>query len=125
HEVLVGILVDDGPAGKIDKHAVPLLGGIHAVVVLHIHVDGKPDLLLVGETGRLASALPRLGEDGEEDRGQDGDDRNDDEKLDQGKTAALTHSGPPVSHETGRTSRGSPGPTSDTLSIRVVPAHWL
>jgi hypothetical protein len=38
-------------------------------------------------TGGLTRLVPRLGEDGEEDRCQNGNDRDHDEQLDQGKSA--------------------------------------
>src|SRR5207245_10479409 len=47
------------------------------VVVLGIHQHGQPLLLHVAQAACLPRLLPRLGEDREEDRSQDGDDGND------------------------------------------------
>src|SRR5262249_31134086 len=57
------------------------------VIILRIHHHGRAHLLDIGEALRLPRLLPRLGEDGEEDRGQDSDDRYHNEQLDQCKAS--------------------------------------
>ena len=59
------------------------------VIVLNIHQEGVAVLPEIRGAGRHAGLLACLREDGEEDRGQDGDDRYDDEQLDQRKAAML------------------------------------
>jgi len=58
------------------------------VIVLRVLHHAQHQLLQVRETARLARLLARLGEDGEQDRRQDGDDRDHDQQLDQGETLA-------------------------------------
>lgn len=55
------------------------------VVVAEIDVDGGAELLEVADRGRFLGGGFGSGEDGEEDCGQDGDDRNHDEQFDQGE----------------------------------------
>jgi NAD(P)-dependent dehydrogenase (short-subunit alcohol dehydrogenase family) len=50
-----------------DGHTVVGVHRVRLVVVLDVHHDTKPELLGVGEAGGLASLLPGLSEDGEED----------------------------------------------------------
>src|SRR5262249_31328440 len=64
------------------------------VVVLGVHRDAQSQLLHVGQAGRRASLFTRLGKDGEENGGQDGNNRYHDQQLDQGKggdTKPLQH----------------------------------
>src|SRR5207247_668235 len=62
------------------------------IVVLGIHQHRGRELLAVRQTTGLAGLLTRLGENREKDRSEDGDNRNHDEKFDQGKPC------PPVRH---------------------------
>src|SRR5712691_7950830 len=66
---------------------LPPSAGIRQVliVVLDVHLNGRADLLHVRKAARRARLFAGLGEDREKNRGQDGDDSNDDEKLDQGE----------------------------------------
>lgn len=59
-------------------------------VVVHVHAGGQPDLVLTGETGGSLRPVPRPGERGQEKADQQGNDSDNDEKLDQGEA------GPPV-----------------------------
>ena len=56
------------------------------VGVLGVLHEGHPELPLVGLAGGAAGVLPDLLKNGEEDGGENRDDRNDNEQLDQGKT---------------------------------------
>jgi hypothetical protein len=47
----------------------------HLIVVLHILDERHAELLDVAQARRPARLVASLGKDGEEDRGQDGDDR--------------------------------------------------
>src|SRR5207253_6559319 len=82
-EVLVGPVADG--VGH------PLL-----VPVLRVHHRRRADLPVVREAGRLPRLLPRLGEHWEQNGGQDGNNGNDDEKLDQRETVSSLHGGPPA-----------------------------
>ena len=62
-------------------------GGVGALVVR----ECRADLLHVAETGRLTRFFTGLGEDGKEDRGQDGNDRNDDKEFDECEAATVTY----------------------------------
>src|SRR5437870_6270824 len=55
----------------------------YLIVILRVHHDGRTDLPVVRQTRRLTRLLPRLREDGEQNRGQDGYDRDDHEQLDE------------------------------------------
>lgn len=57
--------------------------GKGVVPILHILVEGKADLAQVGEARRLPRLFPGLGEDREEDRRENRNDRHDHEQLDQ------------------------------------------
>src|SRR4051812_5715232 len=59
------------------------------VAVLNVKVKPDPDLLLVRHTRRPLSRRLRLSKDREQDRRQDGDDSNNDEKLNERKSAVL------------------------------------
>src|SRR5262249_9309896 len=61
------------------------------VVILRVHLVGKPDLLQVGEACRRPGFLAGVGEDREEDRRQDGDDRYHYEQLDQCEGTSPLH----------------------------------
>ena len=62
------------------------------VIVLGIHHPGDAHLLQVGKARGGAGLVSRLGEDGEQDRSQDGYDRNHHEQFDESKTPTLpTH----------------------------------
>ena len=62
------------------------MDGRHLVVVLDVGQLGHAELLQVGLAGALARVLSRAGKDREEDRRQDGDNRDYHEQLDEGKT---------------------------------------
>ena len=65
-------------------------GGGHIVgVVAGVHGDGQPNLLHVGRAGDGAGLLARLGEGGEQHRGEDGDDGDDDEELNEREAPAA------------------------------------
>jgi len=66
----------------------------HLVIVLSVLQEAQGELLLVAQTARLARLLARLGEDREEDRRQDGDDRDDDEQLNECETLASHETSP-------------------------------
>ena len=69
-------------------------GGGHIVgVVAGVHGDGQPNLLHVGRAGDGAGLLARLGEGGEQHRGEDGDDGDDDEELDESERTLVAFHG--------------------------------
>src|SRR5947209_20021146 len=76
---------------------LPPRAGIRQVliVILDVHLNCRSDLLHVRKAARRARLFAGLGEDREKNRGQDGDDGNDDEKLDQRERSyypdALSH----------------------------------
>src|SRR5439155_19107465 len=57
----------------------------HFVVVLNIHQVRHTDVLEMANASALPRLLARLGENGKEDRGEDGDNGYHDKKLDEGK----------------------------------------
>ena len=57
---------------------------------------GQAELLLVGQAGGLARLFAGLGEDGEEDSGEDRNDGDHDEQLDQREAAPAAWLGFPV-----------------------------
>jgi hypothetical protein len=67
-------------------------GHEHLVIVLGVHGDCQAELLDVRQAGRLPGLGSRPREDGEQNRGQDGDDGDHDQQLDQGEaTSGLPH----------------------------------
>src|SRR5262249_44466350 len=66
------------------------------VVILDIHQHPQIQLLDVAQAGSRTGLVPRLGKDREQDRGQDGDDGDDDKQFDQGETTVSSHSAPPM-----------------------------
>jgi len=67
-------------------------------MILGIHLHRRGDLPLVAYTGRLPGLLPRSGEDREQNSGQHGDDRDDDQQFDERETPGLTGGKPEVKH---------------------------
>ena len=66
-------------------------GGVVGVVV-GVHDHGESELLEVGGAGDGARLLAGLRQGGQQHRRQDGDDRDDDEQLDQGEVSvSLLH----------------------------------
>src|SRR5262245_28843331 len=63
------------------------------VVVLRIHVKCERNLLRVAEAGGRARLLPHLGEDREEDGGENGDNGDHDEQFDEREAATRWGSG--------------------------------
>ena len=59
-------------------------------MILGIHLHRRGDLPLVAYTGRLPGLLPRSGEDREQNSGQHGDNRDDDQQFDERETPGLT-----------------------------------
>src|SRR5205823_5546219 len=60
-----------------------------AVIILLVEIQRQAYLPAVAQARRLARPLSRLRENWEEDRCQDGDDRDHDEQLDQGEAELL------------------------------------
>ena len=86
-------VLDVGSDGLVPGPGIPGLDdplhSEHLVVVTDVHQGAEGELLEVAQAGGLARLFARLGEDGEQDRRQDGDDRDDDQQLDQGEALAL------------------------------------
>jgi hypothetical protein len=61
------------------------------VVILGIHRHRRAKLFLVGEAGAGTRLLPRLGEDGEEDRRENGDDGDHHKQFDQRKAGSAAY----------------------------------
>ena len=59
---------------------------VHVVVVVLVQLDGEADLLEIAKALGLLGRLFGLGKDREKDRGQNGDNRDDDEEFDQSES---------------------------------------
>jgi len=81
------------PVGGQGVVFVLVRGGERFVVVLRVHHQSEPDLLLVGKAGRLPGFFAGLGEHGEEDGGEDGDDGDHHQQFDEGEGAVAARHG--------------------------------
>jgi len=99
------------------------------VVVLNVHQDGETDLLHIAQAARLPCLLTSSGEHREEDRRKNGDDGDDNQQLDKGKT--LTSCGQSttsydcwlsLSPEGGSTKSEGHSSSADAASLHVPEA---
>ena len=74
-----------GAAESWVEGSVEVSRRIGVVVVGSVDGEAKADLLDIAEVGRLLGGRLGLGEYGEKDSSKNGDDRNNDQKLNQGK----------------------------------------
>src|SRR5690554_4044317 len=81
----------------------PKAQGEGLVIIVDVLHEGESPLLGITRAACLARFLTRLREDREQNRRQNGDNRNDDQQLNQGKASAITsHSDtPPLKIEGG------------------------
>ena len=88
HLPVVDVRVQDG------DHALPVLRVGERQVLVPVHrvlVEGQRELLGVVQAARLSRLLPGFGEDREEDRRKDRNDRDHDQKLNQRKPTSRDH----------------------------------
>ena len=78
------------PVAIIAAEVVHASGREFFVIVLGVHHQTEGDLLHIRETGGLARLLPRLGKDREKNRGQDGDNSDNDEKFNKREAGAAS-----------------------------------
>jgi hypothetical protein len=88
------VLTVPAPRGDchIVVHLLAVLGGEQSVVVVRqVHLDSQGDVLYVRETHHLARRFARSRKHGKDHRGQDSDDRDDDQQLNQSETSSIPH----------------------------------
>ena len=81
--------------GEVTEARVVAGAGEEAFVVLLVIAEDQPKLAEVGGAGDAVGGFLRAGERWQEDGNQQRDDADDDEKLDERKTAAFGHFQPP------------------------------
>jgi len=84
HDVVPGIL-------NREAAVVVVRGRKGLIGILGVHGKPQAQLLDIGQTARLARLLPCPCEHGEQDGGQDRDDRDHDEQFNQRETVTTTH----------------------------------
>ena len=81
--------VPDVPLAPVFSVAITVLVQRRGLIDVHVVGDGQRDLLEVVDALRAARGLARRLDGRQEERDQDGDDRDHDQKLDQCEAASL------------------------------------
>src|SRR5262249_32013603 len=108
----------DGAAVVVEREVL--------VVVLRVEGECGAHLAAVGDAGDGARLLAGLGEDREEDGGQDGYDGDYYQQFDQGKCASLRHGLPPALRSVRRCAGAATGGSADrSVPGGCTPVAWL